>query len=122
MRYWTLDEANAALPRVAALLERVRAATAEVRADAEAARERASGNGHGSPADSPPDVVREAVAELAADGIVLRDLERGLVDFPARAGDGRAFWLCWQAGEDRIAWWHWPEDGFAGRRPISELP
>jgi hypothetical protein len=122
VRYWTPEEANAALPHVAALLERVREATAELRARAETIRERAGGNGHAQPADAAERVLREVAAELAADGIILRDAEAGLIDFPARAGDGRPYWLCWRSGEDRVAWWHWPEDGFAGRRPLGEAP
>jgi hypothetical protein len=67
-------------------------------------------------------VFEEAVRELAADGIVLRDVERGLVDFPARASSGREYWLCWLVGEAAVEWWHWPEDGFAGRTPLDNPP
>ena len=62
------------------------------------------------------------LAELNADGIVLRDPERGLIDFPARAPSGREYWICWLAGEDEVAWWHWPEDGFPGRKPLTDPP
>ena len=62
-------------------------------------------------------VLRGVVELLAVDGIVLRDLEQGLVDFPATAPSGRDHWLCWVSGEERVEWWHWPEDGFAGRTP-----
>jgi hypothetical protein len=50
-------------------------------------------------------------------GIVLRDPARGLIDFPA-VHLGRQVHLCWQLGEDDIGWWHFPEDGFAGRHPL----
>jgi hypothetical protein len=50
-------------------------------------------------------------------GIVLRDPARGLIDFPA-IHLGRQVHLCWQLGEDDIGWWHFPEDGFAGRHPL----
>jgi hypothetical protein len=50
-------------------------------------------------------------------GIVLRDPARGLIDFPA-VHLGRQVLLCWQLGEDDIAWWHFPEEGFAGRHPL----
>jgi hypothetical protein len=63
-----------------------------------------------------------AVEELAGEGIVLRDADRGLIDFPAIAPDGRRYWLCWVVGEPSVAWWHWPEDGFAGRQPLSDRP
>ncbi|HYJ70970.1 MAG TPA: DUF2203 family protein [Actinomycetota bacterium] len=55
-------------------------------------------------------------------GIVLRDLDAGLVDFPARLEDGRGYLLCWVLGEPAVEWWHWPDTGFAGRRPLSDPP
>ncbi len=62
------------------------------------------------------------MTELETEGIVLRDVLQGLVDFPARAANGRGYWLCWLVGEPEVAWWHWPEDGFAGRTPLSTPP
>ena len=50
-------------------------------------------------------------------GIQVKDVDRGLIDFPAVI-DGQDALLCWQLGEPRIAYWHTPEDGFAGRRPL----
>ena len=60
------------------------------------------------------------VARIDALGLTLRDIERGLVDFPALAS-GRQIWLCWQRGERAIGWWHSLDTGFTGRRPLSEL-
>jgi hypothetical protein len=57
------------------------------------------------------------VAELVGLGVQVKDLDRGLLDFPARIDGGDAL-LCWHVGEERIAYWHRPEDGFAGRRPL----
>jgi hypothetical protein len=121
VRVWTVEEANAELPRITALVERVRAATREVQQRAEHVSGVAPGNGHAEPTDAP---VRfdEAARELARDGIVLRDANQGLIDFAAQTADGRSYWLCWVVGEPAVAWWHWPEDGFAGRRPLDEPP
>jgi hypothetical protein len=59
-----------------------------------------------------------AIGELDAVDIVLRDFERGLVDFPALRS-GEEIYLCWLVDEeDEIAFWHEPEAGFAGRRPL----
>lgn len=66
------------------------------------------------------DQMAAAVARIDALGITLRDIERGLIDFPAEA-DGRRVWLCWQLGEDAIAFWHELEAGFGARRPLIEL-
>jgi hypothetical protein len=65
---------------------------------------------------------RDALEELSDRGVVLRDLEKGLVDFPSRRPSGRVVLLCWYLGEDDLAWWHLPEDGFAGRRPLPVPP
>jgi hypothetical protein len=59
-----------------------------------------------------------AVGELEAMDVVLRDLDRGLVDFPA-IRDGEEVYLCWLLDEDEIRFWHEPGAGFAGRRPLQ---
>jgi hypothetical protein len=125
MRYWTLEEATAALPRVREQVRRLRALAGE--AATRAARR--AGNGHEAPSGNgqgpavPADrELRDLVEELTSEGIVLRDLERGLIDFPARSPSGRDYLLCWLDGEDAIEWWHWPDAGFAGRTPLSDPP
>jgi hypothetical protein len=120
-RTWTVEEANAALPRVRAAVERIQALAAEVRRERDQAAGRVEGNGH-PPAGGPAAELQAAVQVLAEDGIVLRDLDSGLLDFPARLPDGREYLLCWLPGEPEVGWWHWPEAGFAGRRPLSDPP
>jgi len=58
-----------------------------------------------------------ALNELDAVDVVVRDVERGLVDFPALR-DGEEVYLCWLVDEDKIRFWHAPDAGFAGRRPL----
>jgi hypothetical protein len=53
-------------------------------------------------------------------GITLREIESGLIDFPALAS-GRQIWLCWRLGEGDIGWWHELNDGFGGRRALADL-
>jgi hypothetical protein len=122
-RYWTVEEADAALERVGALIERARvAARAASLPPAGLRRPGApSSNGHRPP---PPEgaVLETILEELQADGIVVRDLERGLVDFPAISPSGREYWLCWVVGEPAVTWWHWPDAGFAGRTPLDDPP
>jgi hypothetical protein len=57
------------------------------------------------------------VESLNQQGIILRDPESGLVDFPATR-DGRAIFLCWRLDEGEVGFWHGPEGGFAGRQPL----
>jgi len=118
---WTVQAANAALERVGATVERIRATAEAARIRQHDLTERSPGNGHAG-GGGEIDRVRADVAALAGEGIVLRDVDQGLVDFDARTPDGRHYWLCWLVGEPEVAWWHWPEDGFAGRTPLSDPP
>ena len=61
--------------------------------------------------------IRRVQSELDAVDIVLRDVDRGLVDFPALR-DGEEVYLCWLIEEDEISFWHEPNAGFAGREPL----
>ena len=63
---------------------------------------------------------RDRLARIDQLGLSLRDIESGLVDFPALVA-GRQVWLCWRRGEPQIGWWHDLDTGFSGRRPLSEL-
>jgi hypothetical protein len=66
------------------------------------------------------DQMAAAVARIDALGITLRDIERGLIDFPALAS-GRQVWLCWELGELQVGYWHELDTGFGSRRPLTEL-
>ena len=69
--------------------------------------------------------IREALEGIEATGCVVKDLDTGLLDFPARI-EGQEAYLCWRLGEDRIRFWHRQDEGFAGRKPLdsgaSSLP
>jgi hypothetical protein len=62
--------------------------------------------------------LNEIIARFTADGVQVKDMDTGLIDFPAEV-DGQDALLCWQVGEPRIGFWHSPDDGFAGRRPLE---
>jgi hypothetical protein len=66
------------------------------------------------------DQMQAAALEMDGLGIQLRDIETGLVDFPALVS-GRPVWLCWRLGEDSIGWWHEYNQGFDWRRRIEDL-
>lgn len=119
---WTVREANAVLAHVTEVVLRARMAAQLLHDRAPATAARAKTNGHGASHREHTGALDAAIRELAIEGILLRDVERGLVDFPARAPSGRAYWLCWVVGEPSVAWWHWPETGFAGRTPVDEPP
>jgi hypothetical protein len=129
-RTFTPEEANAALAEVRPLVERMVAAR-ELLLDAQRRQAelvaRVASNGGGL---APPDVaaaaveVQEASTELVAVveelqdlGVQVKDLDRGLVDFPC-LHRGRVVLLCWELGEDEIAFWHGADEGYAGRKPL----
>jgi len=64
------------------------------------------------------DRLKDAMAEVQGRGCVVKDLDRGLVDFYAVAGD-RLIFLCWQLGETEVGHWHSLEGGFAARQPLN---
>jgi hypothetical protein len=132
-RFFDIDAANEALAEVAPLL----ATLADQRAELIRLRDRtlaAHASTGGGPAEIDDaeaqrirlrmqgivDQMAAAVAQIDRLGITLRDIERGLIDFPALAG-GRQVWLCWQLGEDAVEYWHELETGFGSRRPLIEL-
>jgi len=122
-RHYTLDQATAAMPWVRERLERLRAAH-DLLGDKEAREalsEASPGNGGGEPGHLVSEgflALRSALIELQEMEIVLRDLERGLVDFPSMR-EGREVYLCWvEQEEDEIEYWHDLEAGFAGREPL----
>jgi hypothetical protein len=66
------------------------------------------------------DQMHAAVVEIDGWGLQLREIETGLVDFPALVS-GRPVWLCWRLGEDEVAWWHEVTEGFGSRRRLEDL-
>ncbi|MEX1296108.1 MAG: DUF2203 domain-containing protein [Candidatus Limnocylindrales bacterium] len=126
--YYDIDTANARLKELEPLLSALRDARDEIAAGQRRLAQLQSADG----AD-PALVAREqegmtltvkrmeqAVRQIDAWGVTLRDIGTGLVDFPALV-NGRPVWLCWKLGEDDIAYWHELEAGIAGRKPLIEL-
>jgi hypothetical protein len=108
VRFWTVDEARAYLPRIRHLLGVIRGVATGAA--------RSSTNGHGPVGAA--DAVQASLEELQAGDIILRDAESGLIDFHALGTDGVVYLLCWRGSDDDLGWWHLPEEGFAGRKPL----
>jgi len=144
-RLYSLDDANALVPAVAAVTARLRDQRAELVELRDAYREREGHliedliaeepepDGDLPAADDDPELrrlrlrMRGLVDQMQADvawlderGIELRDIPSGLLDFPAVVG-GQTAWLCWRLGEDHVGWWHRTDEGFDHRRPIAAL-
>jgi hypothetical protein len=122
-RHFTLEEANELLPQLTTLLTRLREAKDEL-TDAEAHEalsEAAPTNGGGEQGRQVGVAfleVRQMLETVERAGIVLRDIDRGLVDFPALMDD-REVYLCWELDEDEVAFWHDLEGGYGGREPLD---
>ena len=131
-RFHDIGEANERLREVRPILERLRGERAELirLRDEVLARTAAGGEPDGQ---RDPDLKRihlriqglvdqmqAGVTRLVEWDVTLRDIETGLIDFPALAS-GRQIWLCWRLGEGDIAWWHELDAGFSGRVPLAEL-
>ena len=132
-RFYDIDEANATLGELESIATRL----AEQRAELVRLRDHALARSPGTGDDVEPlsddelrtlrlrmqglvDQMAAGVARIDQLGLSLRDIESGLVDFPALVS-GRQVWLCWRRGERQIGWWHDLDTGFSSRRPLSEL-
>lgn len=133
-RFFSLEEANSLLPTLEPLVRRLVDQRQELRAHQQVLaefRSRASRDGGVLPgsgfAHAKSESARliaelhEGVREIESRGGVVKDLDQGLVDFPARRG-GEQVYLCWRLGEQEIRYWHGLQEGFAGRKPLKESP
>lgn len=123
-----MDEANAQVPRLAMLLERLQRCA--LRLDHER-RSLATAHGvdphsvssamlvrHCPEAGALIEELEAVVREIERDGAQLKDVALGLVDFPCQL-DSELVLLCWQFGEPEVAFWHREGEGFAGRRSLA---
>lgn len=138
-RFYAIDEANALVPDLAEVVGRLRERRDELVGLRDAYRDREGVVVGNVIAEDPAagddaelrrlrlrmrgivDQMQADVAWLDERSIVLRDISTGLLDFPALVS-GRQVWLCWRLGEDSVTFWHAHDEGFAGRRPLANLP
>jgi hypothetical protein len=130
-RSFTPDEANNALEEVRPVAERLVAVRARMRELEKSQGELVvaiGGNGGGyaatdlnaaqSELSGLADAALACVDRLEELGVVLKDLDLGLLDFRSER-EGEEVLLCWHVGEDSVTWWHGLEEGYAGRKPID---
>jgi hypothetical protein len=129
-RLFTVNEANALLPMLRPLMERILENIGRLRSKTEAVirdqqldpeapdlMERLQENGEVARLVKE---IKDWVEQIHAHGCVCKGVEQGLIDFPCVLGAEVVF-LCWQLGEADVGHWHRIEDGFAGRRPLLEV-
>jgi hypothetical protein len=130
-KFFTPDQANAALPLVQAIVKDVAAVAQELRERQERITKlldldkRVLGDAYREelqPIQEEFERKKEQIFEYAREldnlGVQLKDPHTGLVDFPAWM-DGHEVYLCWRLGEDKVDYWHELETGFAGRKRLS---
>ena len=129
-RYYDIDAANARIDELRPLLEQLRAdrdGVALANNELRRLRETNGSSKHAEEMREREDEIRTSVrrmqasvAQIEAWNVTLRDIETGLIDFPALVS-GRPVWLCWRLGEGPIEWWHEHDRGFEDRKPLVEL-
>jgi hypothetical protein len=130
-RYFTVEEANDALDEVRPLTEELvehRRALVELQERQSALTTRIAGNGGNVEPQELQGVqerldeevagIARCVARIHEVGALVKDLDDGLVDFPATR-EGEDILLCWRLGEDEIGFWHGLDEGFSGRKPLT---
>ncbi|MBI4536822.1 MAG: DUF2203 domain-containing protein [candidate division NC10 bacterium] len=133
-KLFTLAQANSLLPHLVPRLRQVIAAREALRtpqATMEDFRTRAMQHGGAQPTpalheaklqiDRLTAAVRDEIGEIESLGCLVKDLDLGLVDFPAKRGEETVL-LCWRLGEASIRYWHGTDEGYAGRKPLEEDP
>ncbi|HEY6056977.1 MAG TPA: DUF2203 domain-containing protein, partial [Candidatus Limnocylindrales bacterium] len=132
--FYTIDDANARLSDVRPILELLRGQRTELVDLRDRLLAVAAGDPGGSAREDDSDEARlirlkiralvdqmgASVTRLDEWGVTLRDIETGLIDFPALVS-GRQVCLCWRLGEGPIEWWHELEAGFGGRQRLIDL-
>lgn len=128
-RYFTREEAEALLPQISIILSEIQVkhkSMLQTQEELDALRLQATGNGYHlhermlnlqKELSDQAHNLRKLLDELAGFGCVLKDPERGLIDFLSLR-NGREIYLCWFLGEERINFWHYLDAGFAGRQPL----
>jgi hypothetical protein len=123
-RHFSVEEANAALPRIRTLVGEILESRQKIIAaypELEPVFQQAIGNGGSKKAGELVvefKRIEQHVQALQDIGCVLKDLSSGLIDFPSLRA-GREVWLCWKYDEPQVAYWHDLQSGFAGRQPIE---
>lgn len=122
-KHFTLDEARKWLPELRSRFEKILTLFAELnelQAEFEKVRAVVQLNGHAPKETGFEDralALKGHVQEIVEAGIEIKDVTRGLVDFP-HWRDGEEVFLCWELGEDDLRFWHRIEDGYPGRQPV----
>jgi hypothetical protein len=119
-KLYTVTEANELLPYLAPTLVELREKLEEAATIRTAVGQAAATNGWSHHRDEWSQTlarVSELIERLQDWQLELRDISTGLVDFPAIV-EGQEALLCWRLGEPEVAYWHSPDDGFAGRHPL----
>jgi len=123
-RHFTIDEARQLLPQIKQIVARI----VELKKILDAKgydiyRHRYFGGGPNGEKHYPQELEQliNLIDKLESNGVLMKGIDQGLVDFPHIRGNGEEVYLCWKLDEDDIYFWHGIDEGFAGRKPITEI-
>lgn len=134
MKLFSPEKANALIPKVAPLMDELWAkrrdlaiklleADPAIRGVRATPQPRMAGLrspfAPGKYSDLKGEIVR-LISRIEAFGCIVKDIDLGLLDFPSMR-DGKSIYLCWKAGEPRIAYWHGADEGFSARKPLDRV-
>lgn len=122
-KLFSVTEANALLPQLRLLFSRVQAEKERITdmkselKGAETGHVYDWGMSRGAEYIGILEAFQHAVKEIEDLGVLVKDLDQGLCDFPHER-EGRMVYLCWKLDEQEVGWWHDVDAGFAGRQPL----
>ena len=124
-RHFTLEEANTVLDEIKPMVENM--INLKKKLDKKGFdvynHQYFGGSGPNGKGAFPDEMERfiEIVKKISSDGVLIKGIDNGLIDFPHLRKDGEEVYLCWKFGEGEIVYWHSIPEGFSGRRNINEL-
>jgi hypothetical protein len=124
-KHFTLDDANSALEEIKPLIREM----IDLKANLDLKKydifrhQYFGGIGPNGTGAFPEEMERlvEIVRKISDEGILIKNIDTGLIDFPHLRRDGEEVYLCWKFGEGSINYWHPIDEGFPGRKDVSEL-
>ncbi len=127
MKNFSLKEANSILPQIKLIVDEIKDKRKRLYEYIEKYEEEMESNQNKheimmikTEIDALNKEISELIDIIESFGAVVKGIDPVLVDFPSYHND-QLIWLCWKEGEDKIEYWHGFNEGFAGRKPVSEL-
>ncbi|MBZ0202668.1 MAG: DUF2203 domain-containing protein [Ignavibacteria bacterium] len=124
-RHFSVEEANTLLDEIKPLIEEMIALKKKLDSKGYDVynHQYFGGSGPNGKGAFPEEMERlvDIVRDISAEGVLIKGIDRGLIDFPHLRKTGEEVYLCWHHGEGEIQYWHTIPEGFSGRKNLDEL-